>query len=145
MCLCCSYFQFQSTRFSDWLGCWNKATTFGTIWSCALESKKPHITNRIPIIIIMCRLGGTLNCGYWKWRLYLMPHFYIQASCFYRSSWPFHDFLELFLTVCVYAFSIFWRSRSSKCVRALIFCRASSNISRPSSGQSQPTLPFYIF
>lgn len=42
---------------------------------------------------------------------------------------------EVFLTVCVYSFSTFWRSRSWRCVRVLIFSRASSNISRLSWGQ----------
>lgn len=42
---------------------------------------------------------------------------------------------EVFLTVYVYSFSTFWRSRSWRCVRVLIFSRASSNISRLSWGQ----------
>lgn len=42
---------------------------------------------------------------------------------------------EVFLTVCFYSFSTFWRSRSWRCVRVLIFSRASSNISRLSWGQ----------
>lgn len=41
------------------------------------------------------------------------------------------------LQVHVYASSICWRSRSSKCVRAQIFSRASLNTSKLSSGQSQ--------
>lgn len=44
----------------------------------------------------------------------------------------------------VFAFSIFWRSRSSKYVRAPIFSRASSNIFKPSSGRSQLTWFSYL-
>lgn len=69
------------------------------------------------------------NLSYWK----------TVASCFALYLQTHRSFLwrvvsEVFLTVCAYSFSTFWRSRSWRCVRVLIFSRASSNISRLSWG-----------
>lgn len=79
--------------------------------------------------------NGFVWCLIFIFRLHVL---WIHLACLWRVAISGAVFNRLY----VYAFSISWRSRSSRCVRALIFSRASSNISKPSSGQSQSTSPF---
>lgn len=114
--------------------------TFETTWSKEPQTKK-HAQNRI---LNMYRRWA-LNYRGWKT---LMPHFHIQVPCSVAPSGLSVErchFWSCFNCLNVYAFSIFWRSRSSRCVRAPIFYKASSNIIKPSSGQSQPMSPFPFF
>lgn len=106
-----------------------------------LGSEEPQTNSRMLNVYLL----WAFNCALQRGALCVFCFFFTPSQATFRGC-VFPYFLPHslnFLRLCV--FSISWRSKSWRCVRAPIFSRASSSFSKHSSGQSNPESPMEVF